>query len=338
MNKNVLPKEESSIGMPAQVLAVVLNWNEPELTLRCIRSLIAQEGVDLEILIVDNNSDVDPTDKILSEFHNVKVIRNKANYGVAGGRNVGIKYALKLDFQFILFFDNDAYADSEMLVNLVDSANQNPDLGILGPKIFVDGKTNVIWRAGCTSWKWTYLHAGYMISKRLFAIINKPFPLLLDTLRGENQIDVGQYDEQIDIDFQIGCAQLIRTEVFRNVGLLDEQFSPYGSEDIDFCARVTKAGWRIRYVSDAICWHRVIGSFQNEYQRAFHNLKNLLILSRKHLSPFYFWLLFVPDFICLHIPLIIFENILHKKQPRNKAIIDAIRWNMRDIVRRGIFI
>lgn len=322
----------------SSILIIVLNWNELELTLRCIRSLIAQEKTNPDILIVDNNSDVDPSERIVSEFPNVKVIRNKENYGVAGGRNTGIRFAIKNEYKYVLLFDNDAYADSRMLTNLVSVAKLNPDAGILGPKILIDGKTDMIWRAGCTSWKWTYLHAGFEILNRIFQMINKPLPRFLDTMRGEGRPDKGQYDEECDIAFQIGCAQFIRSDVFRKAGLLDEDFSPYGSEDIEFCARSTQAGFRIRYVPEAICWHRIGGSFSELYKRTYYNSRHLILLARKRLSCFYFWCLFVPDFILLTVPLMLLQSFARKEPKRRKALLDAIIWNLKDIKKRGILL
>jgi GT2 family glycosyltransferase len=322
----------------SSILIIVLNWNELELTLRCIRSLIAQEKTNPDILIVDNNSDVDPSERIISEFPNIKVIRNKENYGVAGGRNTGIRFAINNNYKYILMFDNDAYADSRMLTNLLSAAKLNPNASIFGPKIFIDGKTNVIWRAGCTSWKWTYLHAGFEILKRIFRMINKPLPSFVDTMRGEYQIDTGQYDEECDLDFQIGCAQFIRTGLFSKVGLLDEEFSPYGAEDIEFCARSTQAGFRIRYVPEAICWHRVGSSFREKYNRTYYQSRHFILLARKRLTLIYFWLLFVPDFILLTIPLMLLQTFIRKESKSRKAFIDALLWHFNDIKERGILL
>lgn len=337
MEKDIFNRTTSNSKEFSSILIVVLNWNELELTLRCIRSLIAQEKINPDILIVDNNSDVDPSERIVSEFPNIKVIRNKENYGVAGGRNTGIQFAIENKYKYILLFDNDAYADSRMLMNLLSAAKLNPDAGILGPKILIDGKTNVIWRAGCTSWKWTYLHAGFEILNRVFQIINKPLPPFLDTKRGENQPDKGQYDEECDTAFQIGCAQFIRIDVFLKAGLLDEEFSPYGAEDIEFCARSAQAGFRILYVPRAICWHRIGSSFSEPYNRTYYNSRHLILLARKRLSCFYFWCLFVPDFILLTVPLILLQSFIRKEPKRRKALIDAMRWNFKDIKKRGVF-
>lgn len=320
------------------ILAIILNWNELDLTRRCLRSLLNQKRILCDILVIDNNSDMETFKILLDEFPDVQIKRNPTNLGVSAGRNIGIRYALKKGYEFILLFDNDALAESYMLSHLIETVKSHPEGGIFGPKIYRDDLVNVIWRAGCTSWKWTYLHAGHIILKRIYGWAARSLPRFLDTMRGENQPDAGQYDVEQEVDFQIGCAQLIRTAVFKDVGLLDEEFSPYGSEDIDFCTRVQAASWRIRYVPHARCWHRVGGSFQDEYWRTYYNTRNLLLIARKNLNPIYFWLLYLPDFIILTIPLMLIESTLKKNIQRRKAFIEAILWNLSDIKKRGILI
>jgi len=318
------------------ILAIVLNWNELDLTRRCIRSLLDQKMTACDVLVVDNHSDEETVEILRNEFSGIPIHRNTRNLGVSAGRNIGIGYALRRQYGHVLLFDNDAIADPYMLHRLSESAERHPQGGIFGPKIYYDDSSRIIWRAGCTSWKWTYLHAGHTLLKRFYQLFGRPLPMAFDSIRGENQSDRGQFDTEEDIDFQIGCAQLIKTDVFKAVGLLDEEFSPYGSEDIDFCIRAKGSGWRIRYVPTAICRHRVGGSFQDEYQRTYCNTRHILLLARKHLRPIYFWLLYLPDFLCLTLPLMLAESVFQKKKERLKAIVDAIAWHLSDIKLRGL--
>jgi len=320
------------------ILAVILFWGKTELTRRCIISLVNQKVISCDVLIIDNHSKENFSETFRKDFPTIQIVRNSENLGVSAGRNIGIRYALKQDYQYVLLLDNDACADAYMLSELVGAARRQPAAGILGPKIYRDDSKRVIWRAGCTSWKWTYLHAGHALLKRIFRWAQRPLPEPFDTIRGENKVDIGQFDLEQDIDFQIGCAQLIKTEVFQDVGLLDEEFSPYGSEDIDFCVRAKLSGWRIRYVPGARCWHSIGGSFQDVYQRAYFNTKNLLLLARKNIGPFYFCFLFLPDYIFLSLPLMWLESIFQKNSKRRKAIIEAVLWNLRDIKQRGVLI
>jgi GT2 family glycosyltransferase len=310
-------------------LAIVLNWNELDLTRRCIASLEAQVGAGCDVAVVDNNSDQDPIPTLEAEFPGAVFFRNPENLGVAGGRNIGLRYALARGYEHVLLFDCDAVADPKMLVELLGASQRHPGAGIIGPKILRDDRHDVIWRAGCTSWKWSYLHTGPEILDRLWALLNIGPRTFLDTGRGHNQIDRGQFDREQDIDFQIGCAQLIRTAMLRETGLLDESFWPYGSEDIDLCARASRMGWRIRYVPTAMCWHREGGSYRDTYQRTYSNVRNLLLLARKNLGPYYYYLLFLPDYALLTVPLKLLDSISKRAPEKRKALFDAILWNLR---------
>ena len=320
-----------------QILAIVLNWNEFEVTVRCLESLRAQT-LPCGILLIDNHSVPDPTPSFRQLFPGIKVFRTESNLGVAGGRNIGVRFALSEGYDFALFFDNDAVADGNMLACLFEAAKRHGRAGMFGPKIYCIDRPETIWRAGCTSWKWSYLHAGSVLFERLFSILGRTLPPFLDTLRGDGQIDTGQFDGERDLDFQIGCVQLIRISVFKDAGLLDEAFSPYGSEDIEFCARIRKRGWSIRFVPGARCWHRVGGSFRDDFDRPYFNHRNILLLARKHLEPLYFFAVFLPDYLFLTLPFTILDTFLKGMPMKREAILQALRWNLRDMRRRGILL
>ncbi len=319
-------------------LIVILNWNEALYTSRCMLSFVPQLGQKDAILVIDNHSTEDPTDFLIDRYASLRIIRTNQNLGVAGGRNIGIRHAIDNKFDYVLLIDNDAYAAPQFLTNLVHAIEKYPDTAIVGPKIYMEHDKKRIWRVGCTSWKWTYLHAGFIILNRFCRFLKKSPPGWIDTGRGEDQKDTGQFDIERDISFQIGCAQLIRTDVFKQIGLLDTEFSPYGSEDIDFCDRLIRHGWKIKYIPEAICWHRAKKSFKNNYTRNFMNTRNILLLARKNLHPLYFAFLFIPDFLFLTIPLMLMEGLVSLQKHRLRGILAGIEWNLRDIRKRGLLI
>jgi len=323
----------------SKILTIVLNYNDYEKhTAKCLQSLHEQIGVSHDILVIDNNSHQDPGDEIARAFSRVKYIRNKSNLGVAGGRNVGIKYALNNNYDYVFVFDNDALADRFMLYRLAITLNNDHTVGICGPKILERENGTNIYRAGCTHWKLTYLHSFTEIIRRLFKIFGMELPDTLDTIRGKGKRDRGQFDTDRYVDFQLGAATLTRCNVFKEIGLLDNQFNPYGSEDIDFCVRSRKVGWKIKYVSSAVCWHPATEHAPDQYGRSYQNTKNIILLARKNLSGLYFWIVFVPDFSLLTIPLMLIECVLKKWSQRRIAILDAVKWNLNDAKKRGLLI
>ena len=216
---------DNSASPRARVLAVVLSWNEHDWTERAVRSLVAQD-IATDVLVVDNASEEDPTERFEALGERVSVERMPSNLGVAGGRNVGLRRALEGDWGWVLIFDNDAEAAPDMVRRLMEEGDAAERIGMVGPKIYRLDQPDVIWRVGSTSWKWTYLHLGPEVLDRIWRSAGRWPRRFLDTHRGRDQRDVGQFDTPEDVDFQIGCVQLIRTDTLRDVGLLDEDFSP----------------------------------------------------------------------------------------------------------------
>lgn len=320
-----------------KILAVILNWNQLDYTTRCLDSLYAQEGIEFDTLLVDNNSCCFSPEKLKGVYADLGIIELSENKGVAGGRNEGLKFALKHRYDYVLFLDNDAYADKKMIHELIISFYQGESIGIAGPKIYRDGEKNVVWRAGCLSWRATYLYSFFSILKKIFNFLNKPIPPEWDVSRGDGHLDIGQFDEGRDIDFQIGCAQMIKVDLARTIGMLDERFSPYGSEDIDYCERTKAAGWTIRYAPKAVCWHTIESGPSADPKRTFYNLKHLLLLARKHLGKKEMFFCFLPDFFLLHLPLVFADSIL-KGKACSSAVVRAINWHLMNIEKEGLFL
>ena len=77
---------------------------------------------------------------------------------------------------------------------------------------------------------------------------------------GIDNIDKGQYDKiKYNLDFISGCCILIKSEVFKKIGLLDEKYFMY-LEDADFCTRAKLSGYKNAYVPTSIIWHINAGS------------------------------------------------------------------------------
>jgi GT2 family glycosyltransferase len=319
------------------IIVIVLNWNDLEMTERCLESLVRQKQASIDILLIDNNSARFPAQKIESKFPSIVISKLAANRGVAGGRNEGILYALKNNYKYLLFIDNDAYAHPMMVYELEKIIKCRPDVGIVGPKIYRDDEKRVVWRAGCLSWRKMYLYSFYSIIRKLYKYRGKSLPTRFEISRGDGYLDIGQYDQEIDIDFQIGCVQMVRVEAIEKIGVLDERFSPYGSEDIDFCERMKNSGWTIRYAPKAITWHSVAAMQICDPERTFNNLKNIILLARKHLDKKAMFCYFFPDFFAIHLPLLFIDNII-KNSACAMSILKALSWHAEHIKTEGLFL
>lgn len=223
-----------------EIFVVVLNWNQADLTIECLESLCQQEEVSLSITVVDNGSADGSPALIRERFPKINIIENGVNLGFAGGNNVGIAQALKQGFKYIFVVNNDTYADPKMLHRLVEALK--PGIGITAPAIYYASSPEELWSVG-----------------------GKINPILLEV--------IGIYARRrkipaplVERDFLPACAWLVDRQVFEKVGLLDESFFPIYYEDLDFCLRTRRAGFRLQLVRDARLWHKVSQSSGGEHK------------------------------------------------------------------------
>lgn len=217
------------------VVIVILTWNHLERTLNCLKSLDTQDypSAFWKTVVVDNASTDDTVATIREAFPQIDVVVNPVNLGYAAGNNVGLRCAMDhYHPKYVFVVNNDVVLDRHALSSLVSAAEENPDAGFLGPKILQSDQPHVLQSAGTVVTKWG----------RVYQI-------------GLDQLDQGQFDVQCEVDSLVGCATLIRTALLDRIGLLDERYYLY-HEDIDWCIRAHKAGFKVLFVPTAKVWHR----------------------------------------------------------------------------------
>ena len=143
----------------ATVIAVTVNWNGLNDTIECVNSLLSQTHALAEVVVVDNASDGDDADRLIAQFGPaVTIVRNSSNLGCAGGYNSGIhSLAVHPAPDYILAVNNDVVAAPDMVAELVNVAQSDRAIGIVGPKIFyhdLNGRRDVIWSAGGAIHRW----------------------------------------------------------------------------------------------------------------------------------------------------------------------------------------
>jgi GT2 family glycosyltransferase len=189
---------------------IVLNYNGAETIINCLKSIYQQQYPNYELVVVDNNSKDGSFELAKKYFSNAHFIQNDKNIGFAAGNNVGIRFAIEKFADYIFLLNNDAIIDENALSLLISVAENNSEAGILSPVIF--DKNNRIWFAGGQI-KWFFMRATHLLK----ASSNNPYVT----------------------DYLSGCAMLIKKEVFKKIGLLDEKYFLY-YEDTDFCLRTRK--------------------------------------------------------------------------------------------------
>lgn len=255
--------EGSGLGLQTpKVSIVILNWNGYEVTRECLASLSKIDYPNYEIVLVDNGSADGSPERLAAEFPGVGVIRNKENLGFTGGNNVGIRRALQENADYVLLLNNDTVVAPQFLSKLIRAGESDKRIGLLNPKIFYFEPSNRIWYAGgaFNIWKGIASH------------------------RGAREVDRGQYDTQEEVTFITGCAFVIKTEVIRKIGLLDDSLF-YSYEDADWTIRSLNAGYKALYVPSSVVWHKESIDVKRNAGKAFrdfYNVRNSLLLARRY--------------------------------------------------------
>lgn len=251
----------------ARVAAVVLNWNNAPETEACLRSLETTKNCELSLLVVDNGSTDNSVASIRVGCPAAELIEAGSNLGYAAGNNIGIRSALGTGVDYVLVINNDARVAADTLKRLVHAAELFPDAAFLGPTVYYLDRPEEVQSRG--------MDLDYLWRSR-----SRTEP------RGS------LWGEVEDVPCLSGAALLLRASVLDRIGLLDESLYMY-REDVDWCLRARRNGYRILCVPDAKAWHRNPLARKNELPRVtYYMTRNSLRLLSKHAAgPFRFGLL-----------------------------------------------
>jgi GT2 family glycosyltransferase len=249
------------------VVSVILNTNRRDDTLACLDSIRADGYVPHDIIVLDNASTDGSEEAIHAAFPHVEVVQLTENLGYAGNNNVGISIAIMKRADWVLILNEDVIVAPDAISKMLEIAEQEQEVGIVGPLVYHHSEPEVIQSAGGvldTFW--------------------------LSRHRGENERDIGEYIHPEDVDWVSGCAMLVRREVVEQVGALDERFFYYW-EETEWCIRARRSGWRVVFTPQAKIWHKGV---QRDYTPSpnitYYWTRNWFLTLAKHRAPFYVWI------------------------------------------------
>ncbi|CAG0995499.1 partial N-acetylglucosaminyl-diphospho-decaprenol L-rhamnosyltransferase, partial [Anaerolineae bacterium] len=186
----------------------------------CLESVTQQANVRVEIIAVDNASGDGAAEWIGEQYPHVHVIRNPVNLGFAGACNLGMRAA---HGDLLLLLNQDTRMKPGCLLG-IQQAFDNPDVGVVGCKIFYPDSQIIQHAGGRVDW-----------------------PLGLTHHWGYREPDAEVWNVAKTVDYVTGAALAFRRDILTRVGMLDEGFWPGYFEDVDFCLRVRKAGYQVLY-------------------------------------------------------------------------------------------
>lgn len=243
---------------------VILNYNVRYFLEHCLYSVQrATQGIDSEIIVVDNASTDDSLVMMKAQFPNIKLIVSPVNGGFSAGNNLGVAQA---QGQYVCLLNPDTVVGEHCFSQALDKARSLPDLGILSVKM-IDGTGNFLPE-----------------SKRRVPYISSAFKKLIGLGKAN-----GYYDNSLTEDGQgevavlVGAFMLFKKDRYLEIGGLDEAYFMYG-EDIDLSYRFTKAGYPNYYLgSTAIIHYKGESTVKDsQYWNRFYGA--MFIFYKKHIS------------------------------------------------------
>lgn len=225
------------------VTVIVLSWNGERFLKPCLEAVLDQNYPALELIVVDNASTDHSTAMVQAYQPRVRLMQTDHNLGFAGGNNVGLRVA---SGEVVVLLNQDTEVQPGWLAALVE-AFADPAIGIVGCKaLYPDGRT--------------IQHAGAFVDQ----------PGAYPHHRGAGEEDQGQYDAFDDADYVTGAAFAIRRQTLQHLGELDDGYVPAYYEEVDYCYRARRAGYRVTYQPKAVLYHSEAASLHD--QRRLHAL------------------------------------------------------------------
>jgi GT2 family glycosyltransferase len=256
--------------LPLKLSIIIVNYNVKYFLEQCLYSVQKGiEGLEAEVIVVDNASTDGSIKYLQPQFPFVQFIICKANNGFARACNQGLKVAKGA---FILFLNPDTIVAEDSFHTCIHFFNANTNCGAIGVRM-IDGsgiflkESKRAFPAPLTSFYKLAGLASVFPHSKLFARYH------LGHLNN---------DEDHEVDVLAGAFMMIRKEVLDTVGSFDEAFFMYG-EDIDLSYRIQKAGYKNYYLAKTTIIHFKGESTSREslkYVKLFY--KAMLIFVQKH--------------------------------------------------------
>jgi len=219
-----------------RVVAVIVHPGGAGLLERCVESLLASPGVEIEVVVVANAC-LEALPPIVEREPRVHVVQSARALGFSAANNLGVAWARAHlgRSPYVWFVNNDTRGEPDALRRLVAALEEEPRAAVAGPRLMILGAAGWLNSLGLkvtrTGEAW-----DEGIGERL-----------------EGRSDVPARREVLAVT---GAALLMRTEVLERLGGWEELYGFY-FEDIDLCLRVRSHGWRVLVVADAVVHHAI---------------------------------------------------------------------------------
>ncbi len=288
-----------------KVSIVTVNFNHSHITEALLASIALKNTyANLEIIVVDNASSVNPVPQWKLKYQGITFIRSNSNLGFAGGNNLGIK-AAKGDYLFLI--NNDTEITEGLVEGLVGILDTHPEVGMVSPKIKYFDEPDTLQYAG-------YTPMNYYTAR--------------NSCIGMFEKDNGQYDQLVGkTGFVHGAAMMVKREAIDKVGLMAENYFLY-YEELDWCDRIKQRGFEAWVNMKVTIYHKESVSVgkKSALKEYFMN-RNRILFTRRN-APFIKRMVFYCHYMFLVLPRNMWHNYKNGNKSYNKQLYRAIWWNI----------
>lgn len=246
-----------------EIAVVILNYNGKKFLEQFLPTVISHSDGAL-IVVADNGSSDDSVDFIRIFFPSVQLICIERNLGFCGGYNFALK---QVSATYYVLLNSDVEVTVGWLNPIVSLFNRDPTIAAIQPKILSFRQKTRFEYAGAAG---GYLDAlGYPFCRgRIFDKLEE---------------DQGQFNDTVPIFWATGACHFVRSAIFHEMGGLDEDYFAH-MEEIDFCWRLKRAGYKIYFEGGSTVYHVGGGTLSSASpKKTYLNFRNGLSLIFKHL-------------------------------------------------------
>lgn len=249
----------------------IVSYNTKEVLIDCLRSIHAHTiATTFEAIVVDNDSRDGTVAALKEAYPAMRIVANPDNRGFAKAVNQAVAVSRG---RHVLLLNSDTIVKDQALATMVGYLDSHPDVGAVSCKQRT-GEGNL--SRTCFPFPSIRDHLFYS------ALFQRIAPTMQATAAATHEIDCTLSQ---DVDWANGACLMVRTELLRQLGGLDEGFFMY-FEDIDLCMRIHRQGYRVYHLAESEIVHLVGRSSGHAVDRL--NLEWELSRIRyieKHFSP-----------------------------------------------------
>jgi GT2 family glycosyltransferase len=263
---------------------LIVSWNSSDTLPACVESLarvraaLGRERDRLELIVVDNHSEIFPEERIRAAWPDARLAVLDQNIGLGPAANHAASHARG---EILFFLNPDTRAEGEPFSRISEAFEENPDVAAVAPRLLQDAESPV----AETQEEFQLRRLPRLSTAiRELLLFDRAFPG--NPGRAADRYLARDRERSFDVEQPAGAALAVRRDIFSAVGGFDPRFVPAWWEDVDLCRRLVEKG-RILYLPEARFRHRGgeaaarlgYGGFLPLYYR------NALLYWRKHFPP-----------------------------------------------------